>query len=207
MTLSVGVVAALTLAGCHTGPSAGVSAAADSGRGDGAAFRSRIAPGGARVLAAVTPSDPAQASVAGELALQRGDCRTAADDFAVASQGATAQMASHATEVALDCQNIPAAWIAAQNWLKAAPKDPQAALVYATVALKLYHVPEARAAIATALAADAKATDRALIERHAGAGATVRCHRGLCGAGSGDRHAAALGHGVDRAGGPGRGGL
>ncbi len=109
------------------------------------------------------PTDPAQASVAGELALQRGDCRSAADDFAVASVGATAQMASHATQVAMDCENVPAAWIAAQNWMKVAPKDPQAALVYATVALKLYHVPEARDAIAAALATDARATDRDLI--------------------------------------------
>ncbi len=109
------------------------------------------------------PSDPAQASVAGEQALDRGDCRTASDAFAVASQGASAQMASRATEVALECENIPAAWTAAQNWLKAAPKDPQAALVYATVALKLYNVPAASAAISTALAADSQASDRALV--------------------------------------------
>src|SRR6202000_1808592 len=96
------------------------------------------------------PTDPAQASVAGELALQRGDCRSAAEDFAVASVGATAQMANHATQVALDCENIPAAWTAAQNWLKAAPTDAQAALVYATIALKLYRVAEARHAIAPA---------------------------------------------------------
>ena len=153
VTLPVGVVVALTLAGCHTVPSTGVSAAADS-----PASRS-----GGLVLVADSPSDPAQASVAGELALQRGDCRTASEDYAASSVGATAQMASKATEVALDCENIPAAWTSAQNWLKAAPKDPQAALVYATVALKLYHVPEARTAIATALAADAKASDTDLV--------------------------------------------
>lgn len=72
-------------------------------------------------------------------------------------------MASHATEVALDCENIPAAWMAARNWLKAAPSDPQAALIYATIALKLYHLPEARAAIATALGVDAQATDADLV--------------------------------------------
>jgi len=167
MSLSVGVVAALTLAGCHREPSAGVSAAADpatASAGAAIAVKDTAPAGPARGDAGTTvPADPAQASVAGELALQQGDCRTAADDYAVASQGATAQMASKASEVALNCQNIPAAWIAAQSWLKAAPKDPQAALVYATVALKLYRVPEARAAIATALAADAHATDRALM--------------------------------------------
>jgi tetratricopeptide (TPR) repeat protein len=165
MTLSVGVVVALTLAGCHTGPSAGVSAAADppaarAGPLDSAAD---AAPAATSAISANTPTDPAQASVAGELALQRGDCRTAAEDFAAASVGATAQMAGHATQVALDCEYIPAAWTAAQNWLKGAPQDAQAALVYATVALKLYHVPEARAAITTALAADAKASDADLV--------------------------------------------
>jgi tetratricopeptide (TPR) repeat protein len=157
MTLSVGAVAALTLAGCHTVPPAGVSAAADPAVSQAAAAADPPAE------AASTPTDPAQASVAGELALQRGDCRAASDDFAVASQGAPAQLASHATDVALDCQDIPAAWSAVQNWFKAAPTDPQAALIYATVALKLYHVPEARAGISAALAADMKAADRDLI--------------------------------------------
>jgi tetratricopeptide (TPR) repeat protein len=169
MTLSVGVVAALALTGCHNVPSAGVSAATDSP----ASTASEDNPAGGAIAlpvaavtadpAPVTPTDPAQASVAGELALQRGDCRTAAEDYAAASIGATAQMAGKATQVALDCENIPAAWTAARNWLQVAPKDPQAALIYATVALKLYHVPEARAAIATALAADAKASDADLV--------------------------------------------
>jgi len=136
-----------------------VTAAAGAAANPPATGSQAVAPGAGPAV----PTDPAQASVAGELALQRGDCRTASEALAVASQGATAQMASHATQVALDCENIPAAWICAQNWLKAAPQDPQAALVYATVALKLYHVPEARAAIATALGADARASDRDLV--------------------------------------------
>jgi tetratricopeptide (TPR) repeat protein len=157
MTLSVGAVAALILTGCQTNvPSAGVSAAADPPV-------SQAAAPDPPADASAAPTDPAQASVAGELALQLGDCRGASEDFAVASQGAPAQMASHATDVALDCQDIPAAWSAVQNWFKAAPKDPQAALIYATIALKLYRVPEARAGISTALAADAKAADRDLI--------------------------------------------
>ena len=164
MSLSAGAMAALVLAACHTDQSAGVSAAADppASEAHDAAMRPVVATAPAEADPAV-PTDPAQASVAGELALQRGDCRGAADDFAVASVGATAQMANHATQVAMDCENIPAAWTAAQNWMKAAPKDPQAALVYATVALKLYHVPEARAAIATALAADTRASDQDLV--------------------------------------------
>jgi Flp pilus assembly protein TadD len=165
MTLSAGVAVALMLAGCHTAPSSGVSAAAEPPAA-GAGPLDSAADSGLATTAPVStdvPTDPAQASVAAELALQRGDCRSAAEDFAAASVGATAQMANHATQVALDCEHIPAAWISAQNWLKAAPRDPQAALVYATVALKLYHVAEARAAITTALAADAKATDADLV--------------------------------------------
>jgi tetratricopeptide (TPR) repeat protein len=167
MSLSAGVLATLVLAACHSGPSAGVSAAADSPAAAGAAGEPATRPVAATVptpeVDPAVPTDPAQASVAGELALQRGDCRGAADDFAVASAGATAQMANRATQVAMDCENIPAAWVSAQNWMKAAPNDPQAALVYATVALKLYRVPEARAAIAAALAADAQAADQDLV--------------------------------------------
>ena len=168
MILSVGVATALLMAGCHTVSSPGVSAAANTPAASAAAADATPV-GGAETAAPATdpdpavPTDPAQASVAGELALQRGDCRTAAADYAAASVGAPAQMASKATQVALDCENIPAAWSAAQNWLKAAPKDPQAALIYATVALKLYRVDDARAAIATALAADAKVTDVDLV--------------------------------------------
>jgi Flp pilus assembly protein TadD len=154
MTLSAGAVAALILAGCHV-PPAGVSAAADPAVTQAAPDPAGESP--------ATPTDPAQANVAGELALQRGDCRGASDDLAVASQGAPAQLASHATDVALDCQDIPAAWSAVQNWFKAAPTDPQAGLIYATIALKLYHVTEARAGISAALAADTKAADSALI--------------------------------------------
>ncbi len=163
-----GAVVALTLAGCHSVPPAGASPAADAAAAPAAALETVADVTTAGHAAStdpgpVVPTDPAQASVAGDLALQSGDCRTAADDLAVAAVGGTAQMASHATQVALDCENIPAAWIAAQNWLKAAPSDPQAALSYATIALKLYHVPEARAALTTALAADAHASDADLV--------------------------------------------
>ena len=122
----------------------------------------------------------------------------AAEDFAAASVGATAQMANHATQVALDCEHIPAAWMAAQNWLKVAPQDPQAALVYATVALKLYRVPEARAAITTALAADAKATDADLVGSMQVLVPAVRRQRGIRGPGCPRRYPAALGRRCSR---------
>lgn len=163
MSLSAGAVATLVLAACHGDRAAGVSAAGEAPEAAaGAALTPVVATAPAGADPAV-PTDPAQANVAGELALERGDCRGAADDFAVASAGTSPQIANHATEVAMNCENIPAAWTAAQNWMKVAPKDPQAALVYATVALKLYHVAEARAAIAAALATDTRATDQDLV--------------------------------------------
>ena len=107
------------------------------------------------VLAAPPESPPAtraqlqsQQNVVAELALQRGDCRTAAENFAAASVGAPVAQARHATEVAFDCQQPQAAWTAAQSWLAAAPNDREAGIVYATAALRLYLVPEARTALA-----------------------------------------------------------
>ena len=89
MSLSAGAVATLVLAACHGERAAGVSAAAEAPEAAaGAALTPVVATAPAGADPAV-PTDPAQASVAGELALQRGDCRGAADDFAVASAGAS----------------------------------------------------------------------------------------------------------------------
>ncbi len=118
--------------------------------------------------ALAAPTDPApamsaqvqsQENVAAELALQHGDCRTAAEDLAAASVGASATQAQHATEVAFDCQQPWAAWTAAQNWLKAAPHDREAAIVYAAAALKLYRVPEARTALVSVFKATPRMSD------------------------------------------------
>ena len=121
-------------------------------------------------LAAPEGSQPAtraqiqsQENVAAALALQRGDCRTAAENFAAASAGASAAQAQHATEAAFDCQQPHAAWSAAQNWLKAAPQDREAAIVYATTALKLYLVPEARTALTTVFKAQPPMSDADIV--------------------------------------------
>ena len=71
VTLPHGMAPALILAGVLAVAPAGVSAAA-------------AAAGPSAAEAGSVPTDPAQASVAGELALQRNDCRSASEDFAIA---------------------------------------------------------------------------------------------------------------------------
>ena len=97
--------------------------------------------------------DPTALTVVAEIALERGDCRTAAETYAAAASRAGAQVAQRASEVALRCQHLPAAWESSLRWRALAPKDRNAAVVHATVALKLHRVPEARAAIRSALQA------------------------------------------------------
>jgi tetratricopeptide (TPR) repeat protein len=104
--------------------------------------------------------DPNAATVIAEIALERGDCKTAAETYAAAAQRGDVAVAQRASEVALSCEHLPAAWDATKRWRALAPNDRDAAAVYATVALKLYRIPDARSAIATVLKAgdDSKET-------------------------------------------------
>src|SRR6185436_4783121 len=98
--------------------------------------------------------DPNAATVIAEIALERGDCRTAAETYAAAAQRGDVAVARRASEVALACEHLPAAWDSAKRWRALEPNDRDAAAVYATVALKLYRIPEARTAIATVIRPD-----------------------------------------------------
>lgn len=91
--------------------------------------------------------DPTALTVTAEVALKRGDCRAAAEDYAQASLLGDAQLARKATEVAIACEHLPAAWTAAARWRNLAPTEREANALYALVALKLYRTAEARAAI------------------------------------------------------------
>jgi tetratricopeptide (TPR) repeat protein len=91
--------------------------------------------------------DPAALTVVAEMALARGDCKTASESYAAAAQGGAAPLARRASEVALSCEHVPAAWQAATRWRALAPKDREAAAIYATVAIKLYRINDARSAI------------------------------------------------------------
>ena len=103
-----------------------------------------------------TPApDPAALTIVAEIALQRGDCKTASDTYAKAAQLASAPVAQRASEVGLACENLPAAWSSARRWRTLAPQSREADAVYAAVALKLYRIADARAAVKAFLRAPA----------------------------------------------------
>jgi tetratricopeptide (TPR) repeat protein len=92
--------------------------------------------------------DPAALTIVAEIALARGDCKTASESYAEAAQHSDAgPLARHAATVALACEHVPAAWKAATRWRALAPGDREAAAMYATVAIKLYRIADARTAI------------------------------------------------------------
>jgi tetratricopeptide (TPR) repeat protein len=99
----------------------------------------------------VAPKAPAGDSVAltasADAALKRGDCREASESYAKAAAGGDAQLARRATQVAMACEHLPAAWQAASRWRALAPNDREANALYAAIALKLYRTADARVAI------------------------------------------------------------
>jgi tetratricopeptide (TPR) repeat protein len=92
-------------------------------------------------------ADPTALTITAELALKHGDCRAASEDYAEAASAGDARLARHATEVALACEHLPAAWNAATRWRTLAPEDRDANALYALVALKLYRTADARTAV------------------------------------------------------------
>lgn len=103
------------------------------------------------LAAAEGAKDPNASTVIAEIALERGDCRAASETYAAAAQKGDASIARRSSEVSLACEHLPAAWDSVKRWRSLAPSDRDAAAIYATVALKLYRVPEARTALAAFL--------------------------------------------------------
>jgi len=97
--------------------------------------------------AAATATDNTALTVMAEADLKRGDCRGASESYAKAAVNGDVQLARRATQVAMACEHLPAAWQAATRWRTLAPKDREANALYAAVALKLYRTADARAAI------------------------------------------------------------
>jgi predicted Zn-dependent protease len=91
--------------------------------------------------------DSTALTVSAEVALKRGDCRTASEDYAQAAATGDAALARRAGQVAIACEHVPAAWQAANRWRTLAPQDVGANTLYAAVALKLYRTADARNAI------------------------------------------------------------
>ncbi|HEX4269269.1 MAG TPA: tetratricopeptide repeat protein [Steroidobacteraceae bacterium] len=118
--------------------------------------------------------DAAALTIVAEIALQRGDCKTAAETYARAAQIASAPVAHRASEVGLACEDLPAAWASAQRWRDLDPQSRDALAMYATVALKLYRIADARAAVKAFLSAPpSPPRKRSAIGLHAGSTATV----------------------------------
>jgi tetratricopeptide (TPR) repeat protein len=92
-------------------------------------------------------ADPAALTVVAEIALERGDCKEAAESYAKAAQVGAVSLARRASLVALGCEHLPAAWESVSRWRALAPNDREANAMYAAVALKLYRISDARSAI------------------------------------------------------------
>ena len=119
--------------------------------------------------------DAAALTIVAEIALQRGDCKIAADTYARAAQIASAPVARRASEVGLACEDLPAAWKSAQRWRDLEPQSREAQAMYATVALKLYRIADARAAVKAFFSAPppplpARSTPGRLVSAARGAG-------------------------------------
>lgn len=92
--------------------------------------------------------DPIALGVVAEIALEKGDCKTASETYANAAEATKdPALARHATLVALKCEHLPAAWRAVSRWHTLDPDNSEADARYAAVAVKLYRLSEARAAI------------------------------------------------------------
>jgi tetratricopeptide (TPR) repeat protein len=92
-------------------------------------------------------ADVTALTVMAEADLKRGDCRGASETYARAAAAGDAQLARRATQVAMACEHLPAAWESATRWRTVAPGDREANALYAAVALKLYRTNDARSAI------------------------------------------------------------
>jgi tetratricopeptide (TPR) repeat protein len=91
--------------------------------------------------------DPAALTVVAEIALAKGDCKAASEGYAEAAQHGAAPLARRASEVALACEHVPAAWKSATRWRALSPGDREASAMYATIAIKLYKISDARSGI------------------------------------------------------------
>ncbi|MFO7276827.1 MAG: tetratricopeptide repeat protein [Pseudomonadota bacterium] len=109
-------------------------------------------------------SETSSLTVVAEIALERGDCRSASESYARAAQGGDAELAKRAAQVAFSCEHLPAAWEAVQRWRALAPDDTDAATLYAVVALKLYKLREARGVIAQLARDGGRSSEGALSE-------------------------------------------
>ncbi len=123
--------------------------------------------------AAPPPAQAAALTASADAALKRGDCRGASESYARLAATGDVQLARRATQVAMACEHLPAAWQSATRWRALAPDDREANALYAAVALKLYRTADARAAIHEFWKVEAETNASAPPPKSAAAGATV----------------------------------
>ena len=103
--------------------------------------------------------------LAAELARERGECRKSAEAYVkLARAGRDPRIARRATDVALECAHLPAAWQAASRWRQLDPENVDALRAAGLVALELWRIDDARALFREMLGKPDVEPDRALGE-------------------------------------------
>jgi len=113
-----------------------------------------------------TPADADAAAIVAEVALERGDCRTAAEQYAKAAtvRGAPVATLQRAVEVAMDCQQFETAGKLAPLWRARAPDSAAAARQAGLVALRLGRNSGAAAAFRDAIRLAGEEPSKALVD-------------------------------------------
>jgi tetratricopeptide (TPR) repeat protein len=102
-------------------------------------------------------------TVTGELALKRGEPRTAALQYAAAAQGATdLSLIAHASEVTSECLQPSLTAAIAVRWLSLDPKSPDAHRAAARAALELGRIDESARQYRIVLSTSPRGTDAEL---------------------------------------------
>lgn len=115
--------------------------------------------------AAPRPQRAAADVATAELALTRGDCRSAAETYAAAAEvSSDATLAQRALEVAVRCEHWPARARAAARWRALAPENPEALRAVIVAALGQHRVEPAAAALRALFALPDGSADERLAE-------------------------------------------
>jgi len=103
--------------------------------------------------------------LAAELARERGDCRLSAETYVKAAQGSRdPRIARRATDVALECAHLPAAWKSVSRWRELDPENVDALRAAGLIALELWRIDDARIQFRELLGKPDVEPDRALSE-------------------------------------------
>jgi len=113
-----------------------------------------------------TPADANARAIVAEVALERGDCRTAAGQYAkvATARGAPVATLQRAVEVAMDCQQFETAAELTPLWRERAPDSAAAARQAGLVALRLGRNSSAATAFGDAIRLSGEDPSKALVD-------------------------------------------